>query len=910
MNDQLAKRRSTVNCILFSSLAAVLLVVLNLPSEHVRVLVAREGRIADAGVSGMLGSTKSIERTGWPLNYRVRLLSQVSSEKPSLLYESKRNLIINVMIGLVVMALLWLYTRRRYRQISLSKNPKSARLRFDATTAGLALLIPALIYLLSSMTATQHQRIAVRTSHFGHCSLSAELPRWLATRIPRPLFRAFLRVRDVEVYRPSTAMLNELLSLSTLRGIRIIASTLEEDDFARMSKATELTEVVLESCSMSTEAVKLLSDHSQLRELALRRCRLEKTDLENLNRLPNLERVDFSRSSFAFSDFKQTGWASSVRTLRLPTPGTSERVRLELSNWSVLEEVALERSRRRPSDATIELHLEACPVLKSIYLPAPQQYSLHAIGLPALENLFESLDIPFGSPRDTSNFLLPRWEVVNLKHLPKLTRIECNAEDLEELRLSGMTRLREVIIGRSVFSPVYLKESTPERYEHSVKWIDEICRLPDIRSLTLDRLRLGSGELSRIAEIQSLEKLKLTNSGLSSAELKPIAKIESLKELDLHQSVVDRPQLRRFLELPKLARLTADLSGLDQLHLSNHQRIKEISSLPFRKLSSLRLRNLPRLSSGVVIQDQIEHLHITNVPNLVDLTVECPWPEDARVEEVEGLMRFIAGGSNVDDRLVETLLDCADLDQLVLAYASLSRKGLRRIGKMTALTALEVPGSELDDDVTRAWRGLGRLRRICVDDTEIGDETVAWFGSLASLRSLSLNRVELSTAAWEKISSFSQLSELSIIGSSMPYRLLNRLVRHGGLEVLDVSGFELSDELVEAIVHARYLHTVVMMDCDIEIGQLRQILTEQRHMMLIANFDDELLGKLSPDERDRINTSHKESYRRRTSRQSHRVMILSKDPDPDGEGESIVNRPFNVDQFREPVATSDLAASP
>ncbi|MFG0256227.1 MAG: protein kinase [Rhodopirellula sp. JB053] len=825
----------------FSGLAVAVLVLLNLPCEHVQVLSVREGRLSDSGLLGMLGAIDEMERSGWPLNYRVRILPRTSDDEPMLLYESIGNLFGNVVFGFGVIALICFYTWRRYHQVSVAANPKKARLRFDATTAGLALLIPVGLYLLSMLTAAQHQRIATRASQYGHCELNAEIPRWLASRIPKPFFRAFLRIKDVEVRQPTTAMLSELLSLSTVRGVRVISTKLEREDFASLPRARELTEVVLEGCSMSREAITLLSDHDQLRDLTLRRCRIEREDLESLNRLSNLQRVDFSRAAMKFEDFKQNGWAASVQYLRLPMPREEGRSRLELTNWTALKELTLERSRRR-SDDVIELRLQACPRLHSLFLPTPQLYALYAKGLPSLENLFESIDLPIGSPHDATNVFLPRWETIEMVEVPKLTRIECSVTDLKHLRLSRVDRLRDVVIGQSMFSPMYLQESVPPRYENAVKWVDEISKLPGVTSLTMDRILLGEDELEKISQMQSLEVLTLTNVGLTTEQLGPLSKLRSLEQLNLHQCEISSEQMRQFLAMPKLSVLTADLSGLGELRLSNHIKIKNIVTLPFQNLKSIELDNLPRYAGGLVVQNGLEDLHISRLPNLVDLTVECPWPEEATFERVDGLLRFAAGGRHLDDGVVEMLLKCSELDQLILAYASLSRDALSQLGKLKSLTALEVPGSLVDDEVTRSWRDLKRLRRVCFDDTAISEETVQWLASLTSLRSLSLDRVALSDSAWEKITTFSQLSELSVKGTAIPYRLLNRFVHHGGLEVLDISGFEVTDELAEAILHARYLHTLVMIDSKIEMKRVKQMLEKHRQLLMIANFSEQRLN--------------------------------------------------------------------
>lgn len=852
----------------------------------------------------MVRTQTDFRRTGWPWAFRVEAIHQGSPERVSILHQSLRNGIFNLLFGILCMGAVAAFTWQRYRHVARAAHANRVRFWYDLVSILGCLLIPACVIVVSNRIATEHHRFATRIAPYGASTLTAELPAWLAQRVPPVMQRAFLRVRKVELKRPPQRLIDQTLQISTLRGIHISDTELKGNALSRLDDSHELMEILLNNCQTDSDSMSALSDHSQLHTLSLRSCSLDRSDLKKLNRLRRLENVDLSDAQIVLDDFHQTGWAGSVRSLSLPMPKLGVDGEIQLKNWMVLEELQVQENRLHGGnpnvvpDATVTLSLSNCPSLKSLFLMNSRQYDLFASGLPALEHIVEPSEINFITSVEFTDRGMPRWRHVQLDRVPRLKKLDCAVADLKSLRFRGTKRLRKITIGKPSGSRSGRTNQDTKTYQHVNQWIAAISELPYVESLWLDSIHLGPAQLSVIADIDTLKELRLTHCDLSNDQCDPIVRMRSLENLNLHTCKIDSQRLDQFLALPRLKRLTVDLSDVEQVSITNLPRLQRIETLPMRNLTSLHLENLSSLAGPVVVQGSIARLNVSNTPRLTGILVECPWPEDFQLENLERLHRFAAGGPRLDDSVLEPLLECPHLDRLTLAYSSISRSGLKRIGALSALTALEVPGSEIDDEIVEHWQTLSRLRRICLDGAQVSEQMAVWMTSLGTLRSLSLNHASIAPEACRWLASLPKLSELSLAQTPVPHRWLIHLLRHNGLEMLNVSGHEISQELIEAIASADELQVVTMLDCQMSVNQIQYMLARNTKLQLVHCIDDVAPDTLSDSIRKRIHESKIHYYSQNLFPNNHRVMILSQDYIED-DREITLNRPFNVDRFRQ-----------
>jgi len=198
---------------------------------------------------------------------------------------------------------------------------------------------------------------------------------------------------------------------------------------------------------------------------------------------------------------------------------------------------------------------------------------------------------------------------------------------------------------------------------------------------------------------------------------------------------------------------------------------------------------------------------------------------------------------------MDELLNCRRLDQLTIAYGSLSREKLKQIGEFGKLTLLVVPGGDIDDDVTAQWVGLDSLWEVNLDDTKVSAATIGWLSRQKSLRRFSLNRVPLNQSALDGLAELTQVSELRLAGCDFPIQALQPLLERGNLESLDLSGRPIDEELVQLLRGRHSLTQLVLHDSDVRPELLEQIMKDNEELYVNlgetpGSVSDELASEL------------------------------------------------------------------
>jgi len=143
---------------------------------------------------------------------------------------------------------------------------------------------------------------------------------------------------------------------------------------------------------------------------------------------------------------------------------------------------------------------------------------------------------------------------------------------------------------------------------------------------------------------------------------------------------------------------------------------------------------------------------------------------------------------------------------------------------MNKLSMLILPGSDIDDGVTSNWSSLKSLWEINLDDTEVSVATIAWLGSIDSLRRVSLNRVPLDPVAADALSQLNQVSELQLAEVELGCEKLIPLLDAGNMESLNLSGWDLNEELLELINASPSLKLLKIHDTTVTEEQVKQLM--------------------------------------------------------------------------------------
>lgn len=912
MEKSVESRRLIVCCVFFAAAVGVIFGLLNLPARVVRIDSRMVGMSLISQELYSRSTVTSIEKAGWPLTYRICVFpakgsQQVENQTPvQTLYFSWFGLFVNVMLAVMAMGTVAWYTRTRQRHIVRSDDPNRTRRLYDFTTASCGLAVPVIVLLISSVVAKRHHDIAARLVDRGQCTLAAEVPKWMADRIPKAFSKSFFRLTDVRLIRPTDAILDQLNSVDTLRSVSIQQSNIDSSNLHFLGQSKTISSLTLAYCRLDSTAIKTVASMDQLRWLSLHASPISDDQLRLLNQLSYLEGVDLSQTGIRLSEFDQPAWSHSVRNLRLSRPTADKADHLSIRGWDELSQLSIQGRERRLNNETLTVELVDCPKLTMLHLDRWQKHSLIGVNLPMLRSIYEPAEFEFGDYGDQTLPSLTRWSRLDLQNLPSLPALSCQANDLESIRLSDVPRLRSISIGNSRIDLQYHRSSdgevasdTGKLFSNAISEVNSLKRV-SIRDVPLDR-----EDLQCLCRIPFLHELECVDTQLNDSDLVELETKNSLRWINLGETAISEQRFINLLKLPRLQTLRANLSGIEQMQIAKDYRIESLETRPMCGLRTLELMDLPRYSGNVVIQNQIENLRVRSVPNLRELIVECPWPKDYTLEGVDGLLRFAAGGANLCDSLIDQLARCRELDQLSLAYPSISREKLIQIGEMKHLTALEVPGCPIDDRIVSHWSALTRLRRACFDDTAIGVETIRWLSTHESLRSVSLNYLQLDEAAQEAITILNQVTDLSLVQTEMSDEAFARFLQSRSIEFLNLSNTEISLAKLEAIARSSTLRYCVFNHCGLSPEIIERLLRENSGLHIEVNNARELPSqRWASSVLKRLHdasTSDRWSHRiGRQYRSTIRASQQQSDRDPPLSDEQFVSRPFSLALFRKP----------
>ncbi len=408
-----------------------------------------------------------------------------------------------------------------------------------------------------------------------------------------------------------------------------------------------------------------------------------------------------------------------------------------------------------------------------------------------------------------------------------LTSIGIFARDLESFSIRRVPSLRKLAIGSYLSSLLGEIKPQPVDPERCRGWIEQLGKtMEGPAALDLSYLPLAEQDLSPLIRNKRIRQLNLNGAGVTYSQVQQLAGMKRLESLLIPSTPLQQNELAWLLDqFPNLRDLWADARDLSNFDLTGRDRLRNVRITPMGNLDELRIVDLTRLSTCIRLTQSPKQLEIRNVPSLRGLAVEGPWPESAELQGLRDLEWFTGGGEGINDRVVNEVLKCDSMDRLTLAYPSVSAETLRRIGSLNELTFLALPGANVNDDVVEHWRGLTSLWEVNLDDTEISVDTIGWLSRMESLRRLSINRVPLTEAAAEALAELQQVSELYLAGVSMSGKNLGRLLQRGSLETLDLSGWEISDEVLEILCSdGAHLKHLILRDNDVDEATFERLL--------------------------------------------------------------------------------------
>jgi hypothetical protein len=822
MNRNASARKNRFAGGVLACLVLLLSVLVNLPCRYVERGGGWVGRQQFSDNDSSRRMDELPVMAGWPLRYWVRYDRDGQNEDR---VWSLVRLSANVLIGMCAASCVFAFTLFRARVIGANQNRRMAHSILDCIVAIFVVSLPLTAFAWACGTRAQHSRLIDRTGAFGNAYVAAWVPELLASRLPVGLLQTMERVRYVKFRAPTDDVIRAYAELDTLTGFDFIGGRYDASSIDAFSSNVHFAFVRLRHRQVNDRIAQSLAKFPWLLELDLSDTNLDSELYRRFDSMPSLRWVDLRGTEVRLAQIGKPKWASTVQSLLLPPSPVGGSDELVLDGWAELESLAILRSSFVVNDSAVTLRLSRLPKLTTLSLNRLQKYALYVNDLPRLSRVDEDVStLLFTLGADEFAPGLTWLSALHLDGVPSLTNLGCFARDLNSLSISNAPNLRRLEIGSYVIFASEAAGLVPINAGDRQAWIDELGGGDGPVIVDLTGLPLEGIDLSPLVANPRIRHLQLGNSGVTFEQVLGLQGMAQLQVLDLGDCPLKEDQLGWLLShLPSLESLRVNVTMLETVALTRDITLRELRTTQFERLRDLRIVDVPGLTCYLRLVRTPDRLVIKNAPLLRGFALEQPWPADALISGLRDLEWFSAGGSDLDDSVVDELLQCQTLDRLTLAYTSVSPEKLTELGRLDGLVSLVLPGSPVDDQVTAHWRPLRRLQQINLSDSLVSAGTFQWLATIDSLRQLSLNRIALNDRAAASLFNLAQVAELEIADVQMDPKWLIAILNQHTLERIDVSGWKLDPPLVDALANCESLESLRVSRCEMSGEALLQI---------------------------------------------------------------------------------------
>ena len=827
--ENIGKGRIHFVAVLLTTVTISLGVITNLPFKYVEVSGSWRGAAQAEEMSRTVAEDQMPTMAGWPLQYSI----QYANEQPlETRFWSPLLLASNILFFLVVIATVYGYVWYRGNYIARSQNQRRAQM-LDAGTAMAIILIPTLILGIEYYGAWKHQKTATQLGRSGNCFLAIWIPEVLVNRVPPGLQQVLRRIRSIDLISAdanTTALACQTPGVVT---ITCINGAVTADHLSPLVDNPHFRGLQISRQDLDASLVDAIADLNHLTQLDLSNTNFDSTQLGELDHLP-LKNINLTNTNLQLSQLGKPSWSKTAETLSLSRPPKGSSDALEIQAWPQLRYLRVYRQTRISNPSVLKVRLADLPALSMVSLDRNQQHDLELENLPLLSSFDEGLGylqtILASDAKIPGNMWLARFKATNT---PSLKKFGCYARDLDELSLESMKQLRSLDLGSyqvSVTNGIHTEE-TP--IKNSDAWIAQLGDRVGPSTLNLMGLPLQETDLSPLKNNSGIRHLNLIETGISFKQVQQLAGMKQLESLIIRDCEVEQESLAWILkEFPKLDELVINGETLATVDVSEHEHLRKLRITKLAKPERVSLVDVPLLKTELHLDQCPRQLEISNAKSMTGLSVNAPWPKNGKLQGMRDLDWFAVGGRNVTDELIDEVLVCKKLDQLTLAYTSVSTSRLKKIGQLKTLSTLSVPGSNIDPSVIAAWTELKSLWDVNLDDNEISTATLVWLGNIKSLRRLSLNRAQLKNQAPEKLGNLTQLSELQLAGVEIDQEQIRPLLQANNIESLNLSGWQIDDEMMNWLLDTKSLMLLTLHDCNLTPHQLEQFLDRMPQISL------------------------------------------------------------------------------
>ncbi|MDF1842363.1 MAG: hypothetical protein P1U77_13075 [Rubripirellula sp.] len=795
--------------IIFTAIAAIT-VMANLPYQ----IASLDGRwYGGVEVSGRREPSEYITApvmAGWPLNYQIRYpdAGQFQYRRFSI-----ANLVLNLALGVGAATLGFWFVQWRHRRLTLPHGKWLKRWTLDAGIALAILFVPGAIIAGHYWQFRQHMNLASEVARYGNTYLSCWVPEPIVAYVPEGMKKLMSRVRRVSIvsFDGREEAERKVCEIPTLIGMSVLRDGIRKESIESLQRNFHFSQLTLSRARLETELANSIGKLPWLVDLVLRGTNIDSAILAEFSELPLLS-VDLQQTGLALSDLGQPAWSQSVVSLQLSRPVSGQSDQLVIDGWPNLRSLSVTRFVIQENESPLGIELINLPALESLRIDRMQKHQLKLRHVPRLATIDSGIG-QFGYMLDSDDFVPGQtWvSALEIEDTPSLRELAFFARDLESISVRDAPNLREFALGSYLVTLLGAQRPLPVDPDRCQQWIELIGSQNGPSTVDLQTLPLSELDLSPLAKNQRIRHLNLNGCGVRFEQLQTLAGMTQLETLNIRASQLEEDELAWLLDrFEQLEVLEVDGFDLTNMDLNESLRLKRLTISQLNHLDKLRLINVPELRTRLRLMHAPQQMEIENALALTGLSLENePWPKDAEVTGLRDVEWFAAGGPAVDDALLDVLLDCRLMDSLTLAYGSLSKEKLKRIGEFSKLRMLSLPGANIDDEVTKDWGDLSALLDVNLDDTSIGAATIGQLSRIEPLRRVSLRRVALDELSINGLAEMTNLSQLILAGVPVTPEQLQKLFRLPELESLDISGMPFDESFVDFVKQSKVKHLVI-----------------------------------------------------------------------------------------------------
>lgn len=810
-------------------------VVLNLPFRYTEQGASSVGEASDMRRALVFSPASASGKVlaGWPLRYAAWTPdAQGQWVFSSSRLWSLRALVVNVAIALTAAAV----------ALIAGCYPRAGLVSVAGTVAAFAGW---------GVHHTTRDLAAARTlAASGTVHRSALVPVGINHVLPGFVVQACARTRGVMLRRLDDEVVAQVAQLPTLHSLGFYEHAPEPAQLQAMLGAGRLEQLAFHQIPLNDALLRLVATQHQLLHLEMVGCRGLAGGFPQLQQLANLHTLSVVDSEFPLSTLAGMDWGNRLRHLAVSheRPGNEQLV---LHHYRNLETLNIQKSSKPHDVNSLELSLAVVPQLQLIRISDRHQVALSIAHAPHLTEVQLDQSEVFYADLAPEVSPLHLWLTkLHLMGVPSLRKISCYGLDLESVEIQAAPHLTELVIAASYRERGALGHRAAANPEQISRLIDDLADCSGPPVIDLQGLPLEGVDLTPLTKNQRIRELRLAGTGIDSEQLATLLALPRLQGLDLRGCPIHSEMATEALRVkPALRQLQIEARQVEHLELVDRPHLVQYTSGPNPDTVTVLIAGAPRLSSELILGNALESLWIEDANSLRGLSVNGLVPPGATLKGLRDLQFCALGGPNVDDRLCDSLWDCAELKHLTLAYANVTRKALVNIGRLEHLTTLMLPGCDVDDSVTHYWAHLRHLRVIDLSHTRISTGTFDQLLVLRNLQRLALNYVDLDKSDLIGLERVMQLFELEVAGIGLEDDALRALVERGMLDRLDLSDCTLSPAALRILSQADSggLVYLGLRNCGLGEPEIRAILAARPSLAvdiegnpLSADFREEL----------------------------------------------------------------------